>query len=152
MAPVTNAPQEPWFATCPKGLEALLAVELTTLGAISTRETVAGVYFDGPLALAYRACLWSRLANRILRPIANLEAADGDLLYFADRGPYQINELVDKDMTVINLELSQTETRSPEFANNKAELSAQIEKKRCVACATILAKTQKKCHECGSMT
>ena len=81
MAPVTNTVQEPWFATCPKGLEALLAAELSALGAIATRETVAGVYFDGPLALAYRACLWSRLANRILRPIANLEAADGDVLY-----------------------------------------------------------------------
>jgi 23S rRNA (guanine2445-N2)-methyltransferase / 23S rRNA (guanine2069-N7)-methyltransferase len=70
-----------WFAACPKGLEALLAAELATLGAQSTRETVAGVYFDGPVALAYRACLWSRLANRILRPIASLEADTGDILY-----------------------------------------------------------------------
>ena len=72
-----------WFATCPKGIEALLAAELSTLGATATRETVAGVYFDGPLALAYRACLWSRLANRILQPLALLEAADGDALYRA---------------------------------------------------------------------
>jgi 23S rRNA (guanine2445-N2)-methyltransferase / 23S rRNA (guanine2069-N7)-methyltransferase len=70
-----------WFAACPKGLEALLAAELAMLGAQSTRETVAGVYFDGPVALAYRACLWSRLANRILRPIASLEADTGDILY-----------------------------------------------------------------------
>ncbi len=70
-----------WFATCPKGLESLLRTELTGLGALATRETVAGVYFDGPLALAYRACLWSRLANRILKPITSLEAGDGDTLY-----------------------------------------------------------------------
>ena len=73
--------KEPWFASCPKGLEGLLADELMALGADTTRETVAGVYFDGPLALAYRACLWSRLANRILHPIASLEAVDGDTLY-----------------------------------------------------------------------
>lgn len=78
---VNKAEREPWFATCPKGLEALLAAELSTLGASATRETVAGVYFDGPLALAYRACLWSRLANRILLPLASLEAGDGDILY-----------------------------------------------------------------------
>jgi 23S rRNA (guanine2445-N2)-methyltransferase / 23S rRNA (guanine2069-N7)-methyltransferase len=70
-----------WFGACPKGLEALLLAELEALGATSTRETVAGVYFTGPLAIGYRACLWSRLANRILRPIARLEAGDADLLY-----------------------------------------------------------------------
>ena len=75
--------KESWFAACPKGLEAILAAELSALGADSTRETVAGVYFDGPWALGYRACLWSRLANRILRPIATLEARDADALYHA---------------------------------------------------------------------
>ena len=78
---MSNTEKEPWFATCPKGLEALLAVELSALGATATRETVAGVYFDGSRALAYSACLWSRLSNRILQPIASLEAGDADSLY-----------------------------------------------------------------------
>ena len=67
---LNNLDSNAWFATCPKGVEALLATELATLGAASTRETVAGVHFTGPRALAYRACLWSRLANRILWPLA----------------------------------------------------------------------------------
>ncbi len=70
-----------WFATCPKGLESLLVHELQTLGAGTTRETVAGVYFSGPQAVMYRACLWSRLANRILLPLAELDAADEALFY-----------------------------------------------------------------------
>jgi len=78
--------KDQWFAACPKGLEALLATELTTLGASSTRETVAGVYFTGPVALGYRACLWSRLANRVLLPVARLEAVDSDTLYQQLRG------------------------------------------------------------------
>jgi len=78
--------QDQWFAACPKGIEGLLAAELATLGAATTRETVAGVYFTGPVALAYRACLWSRLANRVLLPVARLEAADSDLLYQQLRG------------------------------------------------------------------
>ena len=58
-----------WLATCPKGLEQLLAQELQDLGAESTKETVAAVHFNGTRELAYRACLWSRLANRILMPL-----------------------------------------------------------------------------------
>lgn len=80
MAAVDKRPGQ-WFAACPKGLESLLAAELESLGAVAIRETVAGVYCDGPLALAYRACLWSRLANRILKPLATLDAPDGDTLY-----------------------------------------------------------------------
>lgn len=79
--PTISTDMNAWFATCPKGVESLLADELASLGADSTRETVAGVYFTGPRALAYRACLWSRLANRILWPLAQLDAVDGDSLY-----------------------------------------------------------------------
>ncbi|MBE9539579.1 MAG: bifunctional 23S rRNA (guanine(2069)-N(7))-methyltransferase RlmK/23S rRNA (guanine(2445)-N(2))-methyltransferase RlmL [Proteobacteria bacterium] len=78
---MNNTTEHGWFASCPKGLEALLAHELSTLGAESTRETVAGVYFDGALATGYRACLWSRLANRILMPLGRYEVADADALY-----------------------------------------------------------------------
>jgi 23S rRNA (guanine2445-N2)-methyltransferase / 23S rRNA (guanine2069-N7)-methyltransferase len=78
-----NVNANAWFATCPKGVESLLAAELGSLGAETTRETVAGVHFTGPRALAYRACLWSRLANRVLWPLAQLDATDGDSLYRA---------------------------------------------------------------------
>ncbi len=70
-----------WFAACPKGIESLLAQELASLGVTATRETVAGVYFDGPQAVGYRVCLWSRLANRVLKPLATLDVSDGDELY-----------------------------------------------------------------------
>lgn len=82
---VTLAKSDSWFATCPKGVEGLLAAELNSLGADSTRETVAGVYFTGPRAMAYRGCLWSRLANRVLWPLAQIDAADGDALYHSLR-------------------------------------------------------------------
>lgn len=55
-----------YFASCPKNIEALLEQELISLGAQATKQTVAGVYFAGCLTLAYRVCLWSRLANRVL--------------------------------------------------------------------------------------
>ena len=70
-----------YFATCPKGLEYLLVDELKALGADGVREALAGVYFEGAGEIAYRACLWSRLASRILLPIAEFACADEDALY-----------------------------------------------------------------------
>ena len=70
-----------YFATCPKGLEYLLRDELAALGAEEAREALAGVHFSGPLEIAYRACLWSRLASRVLLPLAEFDAATDDALY-----------------------------------------------------------------------
>ena len=70
-----------YFATAPKGMSDLLAAELTQLGATGVAETRAGARFEGPLEMAYRACLWSRLANRILLPIATFPADSPEALY-----------------------------------------------------------------------
>jgi 23S rRNA (guanine2069-N7)-methyltransferase / 23S rRNA (guanine2445-N2)-methyltransferase len=70
-----------FFATCPKGVEALLADELRGLQAETVRETRAGVAFAGTLATGYRACLWSRLASRVLLPLARFPAPSAEVLY-----------------------------------------------------------------------
>ncbi|WP_020209733.1 bifunctional 23S rRNA (guanine(2069)-N(7))-methyltransferase RlmK/23S rRNA (guanine(2445)-N(2))-methyltransferase RlmL [Gilvimarinus chinensis] len=70
-----------YFATCPKGLESLLLDELQALGGEDCRATVAGVYFGGELTVAYRACLWSRLANKVLLPLASGSVRNADELY-----------------------------------------------------------------------
>lgn len=57
---------ERFFAPCPRGLEAPLAEELAALGASAVATTDGGVGFEGPLELAYRANLESRLASRVL--------------------------------------------------------------------------------------
>ena len=70
-----------FFATVPRGLESLLAGELRGLGAAHVKQVRAGVSFGGTLETAYRACLWSRLAGRILLPVTSGTAVDGDDLY-----------------------------------------------------------------------
>ena len=70
-----------YFATAPKGMEGLLADELRQLDASNVKEVRAGVSFEGDLATAYRACLWSRIANRVLLPVKSFPAADPDELY-----------------------------------------------------------------------
>lgn len=74
------------FATAPRGLEGLLAEELRAIGAVDARERRGGAVFSGSLESAYRACLWSRVANRVLLPLGEFEAADADALYAGVRG------------------------------------------------------------------
>ena len=69
------------FATTPKGLELLLVEELRALGATNPKEKLAGVVFQGDLALAYKACLWSRFANRVLLSLASFPADTPEELY-----------------------------------------------------------------------
>ncbi|MDX2494039.1 MAG: THUMP domain-containing protein, partial [Desulfuromusa sp.] len=73
--------KQQFFATAPLGMEPLLATELEDLGAVEVKQERAGVRFSGDLKIAYTACLWSRLASRILLPLVSFEALDPDQLY-----------------------------------------------------------------------
>ncbi|MGD9841675.1 MAG: bifunctional 23S rRNA (guanine(2069)-N(7))-methyltransferase RlmK/23S rRNA (guanine(2445)-N(2))-methyltransferase RlmL [Steroidobacteraceae bacterium] len=77
----TPVKAQSFFATCPLGVVDLLAAELKACGATRAREMKAGVEFDGTLETAYRACLWSRVASRILMPIAQVAAHDANAMY-----------------------------------------------------------------------
>jgi len=70
-----------YFATAPLGMELLLADELRSLGAEDVKEGRAGASFSGELETAYRACLWSRLANRILLKLGSFPAESPEQLY-----------------------------------------------------------------------
>jgi 23S rRNA (guanine2445-N2)-methyltransferase / 23S rRNA (guanine2069-N7)-methyltransferase len=72
-----------FIATAPLGAADLLAVELAGLGVADRRERPWGVTFAGPLASAYRACLWSRVASRVLLRLHDAPAATPDALYAA---------------------------------------------------------------------
>jgi len=59
-----------FFASCPRGLEALLADELLGFGACNTERVPGGVAFEGDMRVCYRANLESRLATRVLARLA----------------------------------------------------------------------------------
>ncbi len=71
-----------YFAICPRGLEALLAQELLSVGASDVQPVAGGVQFAGEWSVCYRANLESRLATRIL--------------WFIAKGPYVSEEDVYK--------------------------------------------------------
>lgn len=70
-----------FFVSCGKGLEYLLVDELLALGCVHATATVAGANVEGTLADAQRAVLWSRLASRVLWPLASFDCPDPDALY-----------------------------------------------------------------------
>ncbi|TSA58449.1 MAG: class I SAM-dependent RNA methyltransferase [Methylophilaceae bacterium] len=55
-----------YFATCPRGLEQLLADELLQVNAKAIKTTDGGASFDGDWSVCYAANLHSRIATRIL--------------------------------------------------------------------------------------
>ncbi len=76
---------ERFFATSPRGLEALLAAELAALGAQDAAAVPGGVAFGGDWNVCYAANLWSRLASRVLWRVADFGYASEADLYEAAR-------------------------------------------------------------------
>ena len=78
-------PQHQFFAPCPRGLEGVLAEELTALGARSAQASDAGATFQGDFALAMRVNLESRIASRVLWQLATGDYAHEQQVYEAAR-------------------------------------------------------------------
>ncbi len=69
------------FATTPKAMEGILANEIQALGGQNVQQKMAGVAFQGDLAMAYQACLWLRTASRVLLLLGSFEVKSQQDLY-----------------------------------------------------------------------
>ncbi|MEK6686374.1 MAG: bifunctional 23S rRNA (guanine(2069)-N(7))-methyltransferase RlmK/23S rRNA (guanine(2445)-N(2))-methyltransferase RlmL [Pseudomonadota bacterium] len=69
------------FATTPKAMEGILANEIQALGGTNVQQKMAGVAFQGDLAMAYQACLWLRTASRVLLLLGSFEVKSQQDLY-----------------------------------------------------------------------
>ena len=67
--------------TAARGMLPLLAKELAEMGIKDTKQEQGNIRFSGNLEDAYRVCLWSRVAIRVLLPIAQFSAETTDALY-----------------------------------------------------------------------
>jgi putative N6-adenine-specific DNA methylase len=74
---------EHFFATCPRGLESLLAEELRQLKAENIHAVGGGVEFGGDFFLCYRVNLESRIASRVLWQVATGRYRNEDDIYRA---------------------------------------------------------------------
>ncbi|UCB56157.1 MAG: bifunctional 23S rRNA (guanine(2069)-N(7))-methyltransferase RlmK/23S rRNA (guanine(2445)-N(2))-methyltransferase RlmL [Thiotrichales bacterium] len=69
------------FATCPKGVEDLLASECRQQGLTDISSVHGGVACRGDIEQAYRLCLWSRVASRVLMQLHRFAVTDHEQLY-----------------------------------------------------------------------
>ncbi len=70
-----------FFATCARGVEEILAGELTALGMAGIAMERGGVRFMGEAADCWRANLWLRTANRVMVPLATFPCDSPQSLY-----------------------------------------------------------------------
>ncbi len=110
-----------FFATTAKGMEPLLAAELRELGASSVEERRAGAAFSGPLEVAYRACLWSRVANRVLLPLASFDAPSAEGLYAGVRTVRWSDHLSAEETLAVDFSSSQSALTHTQFGALKTK-------------------------------
>ena len=107
---------EHFFASAPRGLEALLATELAGFGAQAVQEVPGGVAFSGGWRVCYAANLWSRLASRILWRVAEFDyAGEGDLYEAARKLDWMRMFSVERTLRV-NVSAQKSPLRSLDFA------------------------------------
>jgi putative N6-adenine-specific DNA methylase len=100
---------EKFFATCPRGLEPLLAEELRQLKAEKIHAVGGGVEFSGDFPLCYQANLESRIASRVLWQVGMGRYRNEDDIYrIAFALPW--NDWFEPDRTI---RVDVSATRSP---------------------------------------
>jgi putative N6-adenine-specific DNA methylase len=112
---------ERYFAPCPRGLESALASELLALGAEYLAPAEGGVGFAGPMELAYRCNLESRLASRILWQVAHGRYRNEDELFrLAHAVDWKRHFTVERTLRV-DLAATRAPLQSIEFATLKVK-------------------------------
>lgn len=108
-------PANRFFATCPRGLEAALAEELTALGLQDVEADSAGVAFAGAWLDCQRANLLSRIASRILWRVGHGRyRGEEDIYKMAYALPW--SRWFDVDCTIrVNVAAIRSPLRSLEF-------------------------------------
>ena len=110
-----------FFATTPKGLEPLLAKELSEFGAENISETISGVSFFGTLEVAYRACLWSRIASRVYLPVSDFPASTPEELYYNVRSIPWEEHLSQEGTFKVSSNVSASQITHSHYASLKAK-------------------------------
>ncbi|MFW5394310.1 MAG: putative N6-adenine-specific DNA methylase [Candidatus Accumulibacter regalis] len=72
---------ETFFASCPRGLETLLAEDLAMAGASDLKQISGGVHFFAEWPVCYRLNLHSRIATRVLCRVAHARYAKEEDIY-----------------------------------------------------------------------
>ncbi|MEG1493691.1 MAG: class I SAM-dependent methyltransferase [Gordonibacter sp.] len=109
------------FASCLSGLEGQLAEELKELGCKRVRPLGGGVAFFSDVHGALRACLWSRLASRIMLVVGRVDAPDAEALYEGARALPWEEVLADGASMAVQAHGGNAELRNSRFTALKVK-------------------------------
>jgi putative N6-adenine-specific DNA methylase len=116
---LSSSRSESFFASSPRGLEALLLKELEALGAKDAKSVAGGVAFSGGWDTCYRANLWSRIASRVLWRIGEFEYRNEDEVYAAAKAVDWPKRFAVERTLRVNVTAQKSPLKSLEFATLK---------------------------------
>ncbi len=108
-----------YFVTCATGIEPMLADELRAMRTHSVRPQRAGVLCKGTTKDAYRICLWSRLASRVLYSLGDVNASSAETLYEAIKAMPWEDHLSANGTFIIQTTGTNDSLRNTQFTNVK---------------------------------
>lgn len=110
-----------FYASCPAAFEQALARELRALGIRRPRPLKGRVSFEGSVRDAYRVCLWSHLASRVLLVLGRFACATPNDLY---QGTYDLpwHEIIRPGASIaVSAHGTNPELRNSRFSMQKAK-------------------------------
>ncbi|MBA2403563.1 MAG: hypothetical protein H0V66_02230 [Bdellovibrionales bacterium] len=113
-----------YFASCPSGLEELLAKELADLGATTIVNVRGGVQFEGAHEVALKAILHSRIASRVFKFLYQFDVLNEQDYYLAAtdikwKSLMEVNHTFRLTTIFGDLPFEREEFRNSQFANLK---------------------------------
>ncbi len=119
--PQPKSTAQSFYITTAKGMEEVLLNELLSIGISAPTLGRAGVSFKGTLRDAYKVCLWSRVANRVLLPLKTFTASNPEKLYGEVRSIRWSDHLGPEQTLAVDFSSSQSEISHTHFGALKTK-------------------------------
>jgi putative N6-adenine-specific DNA methylase len=113
---LSSSRSEHFFASAPRGLEALLLDEVASLGGKAARAVPGGVAFDGDWATCYRVNFWSRIASRVLWRVAAYDYRNEQDIYAGANAIDWLRHFKVERTLRVNVTAQKSPLKSLEFA------------------------------------
>lgn len=110
-----------YLAVTSNGLENLLVDELIQLGISNPKPVQAGVKFKATNEQIYRCCLWSRLASRFVRVLAEFTCQDDMDLYLSASSVNWVNHFHSSKKFVVDFNGTNREIRNSQYGALKVK-------------------------------
>ena len=107
---------ESFFASAPRGLEPILADEITLIGAREVKPVAGGVAFTGDWTTCYRVNFWSRIASRVLWQIGSFDYKNEQDVYSSAKAIDWLKYFKVERTLRVNVTAQKSPLKSLEFA------------------------------------